>query len=66
MAIISVENVKKDYPLGKTIVQAVKGVSFDIQKGDFISIAGPSGSGKTTMSYDRFKDRAEKFIGAPL
>jgi putative ABC transport system ATP-binding protein len=49
MAIISVENVKKDYPLGKTIVQAVKGVSFDIQKGDFISIAGPSGSGKTTI-----------------
>ncbi len=49
MAIISLENVKKNYALGKTTVEAVKGVSFEIQKGDFISIAGPSGSGKSTI-----------------
>ena len=49
MPIISLENVVKIYPLGKTEVHAVKGVSFDIQKGDFISIAGPSGSGKSTI-----------------
>ncbi len=49
MAIIELENVKKVYPLGKTEVTAVKGVSFSIDKGDFISIAGPSGSGKTTI-----------------
>jgi len=42
-------DVKKDYPLGKTTVHAVKGVSFEINKGDFISIAGPSGSGKSTI-----------------
>jgi putative ABC transport system ATP-binding protein len=47
--IISLENVHKVYPLGKTEVHAVKGVSFDITKGDFISIAGPSGSGKSTI-----------------
>ena len=35
--------------LGKTEVPAVRGVTFDIEKGDFISIAGPSGSGKTTI-----------------
>jgi len=49
MAIITLKDVKKTYPLGKTQVQAVKGVSFEIMKGDFISIAGPSGSGKSTI-----------------
>jgi len=49
MAIIELKDVRKNYPLGKVEVQAVKGVSFSIEKGDFISIAGPSGSGKTTI-----------------
>ncbi len=49
MAIIRLQQVKKNYALGKTQVQAVKGVSFEINKGDFISIAGPSGSGKSTI-----------------
>jgi len=49
MAIVSVKDVHKIYPLGKTEVHAVKGVSFDITAGDFISIAGPSGSGKSTI-----------------
>ncbi len=49
MAILSLINVKKTYPLGKTEVNAVKGVSFNIEKGEFISIAGPSGSGKSTI-----------------
>jgi len=49
MAIVSVKDVHKIYPLGKTEVRAVNGVSFDITAGDFISIAGPSGSGKSTI-----------------
>jgi putative ABC transport system ATP-binding protein len=49
MPIVSVKDVHKIYPLGKTEVHAVKGVSFDITAGDFISIAGPSGSGKSTI-----------------
>ena len=49
MAIVELRDVKKIYPLGKTEVHAVKGVSFEICKGDFISIAGPSGSGKSTI-----------------
>ena len=49
MAIIEIRDVKKVYPLGKVEVQAVKGVTFSIEKGDFISIAGPSGSGKSTI-----------------
>jgi putative ABC transport system ATP-binding protein len=49
MAIVSLQAVHKTYPLGKTEVHAVKGVSFEIEEGDFISIAGPSGSGKSTI-----------------
>lgn len=49
MDIVKLENVRKVYALGKTEVVALKGVSFSIEKGDFISIAGPSGSGKSTI-----------------
>jgi len=49
MPLISLNNVHKTYPLGKTEVHAVKGVTFTIEAGDFVSIAGPSGSGKTTI-----------------
>ena len=49
MKIIELEGVKKDYPLGKTTVHAVKGVDFTVREGDFLSIVGPSGSGKTTL-----------------
>ncbi len=49
MDIVLLDDVKKTYPLGKTEVQAVKGVSFAIEKGDFLSIVGPSGSGKSTI-----------------
>jgi len=49
MTIVELKDVRKVYPLGKVEVEAVKGVSFCIEKGDFVSIAGPSGSGKTTI-----------------
>ncbi|THB62557.1 MAG: ABC transporter ATP-binding protein [Spirochaetaceae bacterium] len=49
MAIVELQDVHKKYPLGRTQVHAVQGVSFEIQEGDFISIAGPSGSGKSTI-----------------
>jgi putative ABC transport system ATP-binding protein len=48
-AIVELLEVVKDYPLGKTVVRAVRGVNISIAKGEFTTIAGPSGSGKTTL-----------------
>ena len=47
--IAELKNVEKVYPLGKTQVHALRGVTLGIEKGDFVSIAGPSGSGKSTI-----------------
>ncbi len=49
MEIINIKGVKKNYPLGDTIVNALKGVDLVVEEGDFLSIVGPSGSGKTTL-----------------
>ena len=49
MALIRIENVSKDYFLGKEKVPALKDVTLDIDDGVFLAIAGPSGSGKTTL-----------------
>ncbi len=46
---ISIKDVHRTYQTGETEVKALKGVSLDIEQGEFLSIAGPSGSGKTTL-----------------
>jgi len=48
-AAITLENVTKDYWLGKMQISALKEVNIDVLKNDFLVIAGPSGSGKTTL-----------------
>lgn len=47
--VVELENVTKDYPLGKTTVHALRGVDLSLAKGEFAVLAGPSGSGKTTV-----------------
>jgi putative ABC transport system ATP-binding protein len=49
MNIIEMKNIKKDYPLGETVVHAIRGIDFCVEEGGFLSIVGPSGSGKTTL-----------------
>ena len=47
--IIEVKNVVKSFPVGDRDVTILKGVSFEVKKGEFVSIVGPSGNGKSTL-----------------
>lgn len=47
--LLSSVELKKDYNVGDTVVHALRGVSLEVEKGEFTAIAGPSGSGKSTL-----------------
>lgn len=49
MSHISMQNVRKTYPMGETTITALDDFSVDIQAGEFAVVLGPSGSGKTTF-----------------
>ncbi len=49
MAYISLQKVSKYYQMGETKIKANDGISFDIDKGEFVVILGPSGAGKSTV-----------------
>ena len=48
---IEARDLRKTYHVGKIEVEALRGISFSVQKGEFVSVVGPSGSGKSTLFY---------------
>src|ERR1700745_2704281 len=50
-ALIEAVDLRKTYRVGKVEVPALRGISFNVDRGEFLSVVGPSGSGKSTLFY---------------
>lgn len=46
---VSLQDVTKTYQMGEVTIKAADGISFDVEKGEFVIVVGPSGAGKTTV-----------------
>lgn len=49
--LISLQNIAKQYVQGEKVIDALAGIDFSLNKGDFVAVMGPSGCGKSTLMY---------------
>ena len=47
--ILEIKELKREFIMGSETVHALRGISFDVEAGEFVTIMGSSGSGKTTL-----------------
>ncbi|MBV7326697.1 ABC transporter ATP-binding protein [Chloroflexi bacterium TSY] len=69
--VVRVRDVVKRFPVGDEEITILKGISFDVQTGDFVTIVGPSGNGKSTLlnmitGIDRPSDGKVTVTGCPV
>ena len=50
-ALLEAKGLKKTYRMGKILVPALQGITFDVAEGEFVAVFGPSGSGKSTLLH---------------
>ena len=50
-ALLEAKGLKKTYRMGKILVPALQGITFDVKEGEFVAVFGPSGSGKSTLLH---------------